>query len=1506
MAKVNLHNPFSIPTQTSFSNDYYESNFYNEQEKRWNEANGTTFQQFQEQNNEVQQKATALHKVMDGAFGVLMAPLNAIEGLIAGTAKGIREATKTDNVGDIVTQPWKDTWQYVKAGFGNSPNNGFRMWEDVTGAYTQMDKLNPTLKAFIGLGTDLIGMVGLGAVGIPAAVSDGISSISDSISKASISALNNVEDPVTNSLVKRLYTIGGGYSTATASTEFPIINKTFTALWEAKNFTNKVFGFSKTMKNKTLSELSMSTGMANVSKRASIAFQEQATSDFNAVIKNFAKDDYNENEFDTLKVTKSNMDKYFTNNNWKFTDTEWKAIETKSIQKLSAKEQTVLIDKINHSLTWQKIIELEKNNTFSGNMADFLLPRFENTFKKDNHYYFLMNTKNADDIEALGLKQLVESLTNEKSIIHDLHVNNNTKVLNMSASQVKTIRKIADRLNNNSAFYNDYTIFNKINIEQSINKVQQQLIDHSTELDKFLASMKDLEFIPKNIVKESDAMKNSLQDLSNFSAQDLTDLSKVNEANSFSIDVLKKLQDPNAILNQNELTYLRNKFLKRDLGKAIEKAIPDYQKFMDKNFFNYVAPKTEINESYNAISSKEKISKLDQQNSIVIKKVNYLNKQSALYKQNITQIDGVNKEIDNLTKEKETIEANVSDKYPSVDKGLKTTNDKIIQLDKKINTLIERNEKHQDFFNKSKTTTSKQYLDKKAKFASNKIQIEKLQTEKEGLQKEITDLTKVNEEIKNVDRKIANEKSKITTLENRNTKIEQNISGVKNLSKFYNESTKNINDLLEYYYLNKLMKDTTIDLPTYERNFVSSNSWLNKNVRLTQHAKSSMLNHIGEDLRLDPTHLQDLGYLNHSLSAEGKSWLVSRKDIDYADQVMYNTTKHIITTPRKLTGTLFDNEIALGFNQIASEELVNGGWDINLDLNIQRTFSMQERQLRATSAFLSAMNNGEFTFITAGSDLKEMAFKNVRNLQTMNKKVLSIEEIKQLYNSSKELMSGEERAKWDDLWDSLTNPESEKYNLDNKILNPKRAVLVDEHLWDVIDEAINVNSSKNANLLKKTFRKILNFWKQWSVLNPGFYFRIFTGNIVNFSVVGNVKNVPRLLRNWTKVINHMKRFQIFMNDVGHRAIDDIMKNNKSQTSDFFQGQLSKLARTDQERESILFINKAYRNNLINFGGTSRTNTAENYMQFGLSAKLSKGKIKQPLATIMNYGHRGVSYIDDGFKMAVSMLYEENDKLRRTVLSGLGRALEKEGLTKEQVAARLTKRTNFDYSELSKTEFTIVRNIIPFYTWMKNNLSLWWNALKIPGVSNVVNDLINFPINSNLSKYESASDLENHYIPIHLGGKIVIVKMHLPFDDIKTIFSPDALSRLNPMISMIYNAYTGQDLASGYQSTMLGTFVPTDFRNAINDGLYGLGLSNLQTKLLGYPSKSFLQSNSIFKIEDAEAQYEKNINEYNYLVEKTYTGYKKYAYDEFSSVLKRELTTPKINPSRKITDRNIFE
>lgn len=170
----------------------------------------------------------------------------------------------------------------------------------------------------------------------------------------------------------------------------------------------------------------------------------------------------------------------------------------------------------------------------------------------------------------------------------------------------------------------------------------------------------------------------------------------------------------------------------------------------------------------------------------------------------------------------------------------------------------------------------------------------------------------------------------------------------------------------------------------------------------------------------------------------------------------------------------------------------------------------------------------------------------------------------------------------------------------------------------------------------------------------------------------------------------------------------------------------------------------------------------------------------------------------------------------------------------RTAALMTKVAQFDYDPRALTDFErgVVRNIVPFWTWMKNNVPLQLRLLanqpgRMQTLFNAQNDLVYGALGD-----EGATDQLHAMEPDWLrrkdafgtvlsrGGNPITLGIEAPMMDLDSLgnFAADplngrqALANLNPLIKAPLSAATGRNFDTGADySTSTGTHAPAWMR-----------------------------------------------------------------------------------------------
>lgn len=127
------------------------------------------------------------------------------------------------------------------------------------------------------------------------------------------------------------------------------------------------------------------------------------------------------------------------------------------------------------------------------------------------------------------------------------------------------------------------------------------------------------------------------------------------------------------------------------------------------------------------------------------------------------------------------------------------------------------------------------------------------------------------------------------------------------------------------------------------------------------------------------------------------------------------------------------------------------------------------------------------------------------------------------------------------------------------------------------------------------------------------------------------------------------------------------------------------------------------------------------------------------------------------------------------------------------AADLTHKVMFDYNDVSDFEDRVMKNIVPFYTWMRKNVPLQVNML----IDKPYKYNIMMSAKRNMSQPES--DTQKELKPDYLSDAIptgngTYINPNLPINDLTKMMSPkDLFSSLNPMMKLAVELPTNKNV-----------------------------------------------------------------------------------------------------------------
>lgn len=144
----------------------------------------------------------------------------------------------------------------------------------------------------------------------------------------------------------------------------------------------------------------------------------------------------------------------------------------------------------------------------------------------------------------------------------------------------------------------------------------------------------------------------------------------------------------------------------------------------------------------------------------------------------------------------------------------------------------------------------------------------------------------------------------------------------------------------------------------------------------------------------------------------------------------------------------------------------------------------------------------------------------------------------------------------------------------------------------------------------------------------------------------------------------------------------------------------------------------------------------------------------------------------------------------------------------QTAINRTKKYLFDYGDLSKTEKTLMRRLIPFYTWTRKSVPLAFEALvtqpgKVAAIGKLQHEAESNVDGALESKYVSQFIRDNVGVPIGKGadGKVqyFLLGRWIPTADIAKMNPRELFGMLHPALkepieqAMNYNVFSGQPI-----------------------------------------------------------------------------------------------------------------
>ena len=353
--------------------------------------------------------------------------------------------------------------------------------------------------------------------------------------------------------------------------------------------------------------------------------------------------------------------------------------------------------------------------------------------------------------------------------------------------------------------------------------------------------------------------------------------------------------------------------------------------------------------------------------------------------------------------------------------------------------------------------------------------------------------------------------------------------------------------------------------------------------------------------------------------------------------------------------------------------------------------------------------------------------------------------------------------------------------------------------------------SKDVNALVNMVDKFNNVFKKYSTLSPGYLLRNFTGNMFNSYLSGMpVSQIVPYTTKATKLLNKTDDLIQKVAKGGESALSEVDLQDWNLIKQFYEGGFSRVGTAARDLESVQeSIKLGSKYNIVN--------------------KASQGIIKANEAT-------------DAVNRMALLMYANDD-----VAKG-GKYLSKLGV---ETPIDAVKYALMDPSNLSETEQNVIKKIIPFYTFTKQNLmfqatNLIKNTAKYRNVMKALEDSYNDLGEDSYYDYQKS----NMQIPIPWAtddeGSQLFLKTNLPLSDLGEILENPLqriVSSTTPLIRTPFelttgtSTFTGQplnyDTATNLANT-LGIELGAGVQNTAEVAealLNGLGLQNVSTNVI---------------------------------------------------------------------------
>ena len=334
---------------------------------------------------------------------------------------------------------------------------------------------------------------------------------------------------------------------------------------------------------------------------------------------------------------------------------------------------------------------------------------------------------------------------------------------------------------------------------------------------------------------------------------------------------------------------------------------------------------------------------------------------------------------------------------------------------------------------------------------------------------------------------------------------------------------------------------------------------------------------------------------------------------------------------------------------------------------------------------------------------------------------------------------------------------------------------------------IATGGREKTNGLLNLVDKFNTTFKKWSTLTPGFHVRNYIGNTTNMYLSGMpVNDIAKYQAKATKLMN---KSEDLLNKVAKNGVDSLV---------------------DEELKDWNLLKQFYK------GGFGDAGTAVRDLEkVQKSIQLGKGNLINKVADkSINFNNK----VDNMNRLAL-LMYATDDAAKG------GKYLTKLGA---ENPIQAVKYALMDPSNMSETEQQVIKKIVPFYTFTKQNLmfqatNITKNIRKYKNLMRGINDAYKDLDEDSYYEYQK----DNMQIPIPWAkddeGNQLFLKANLPLSDLGEFLSNPAqkiAASLTPIIKAPIEMTTGKSLYTGEDTNY------NVLKNKLNDlGVSSKGIQN---------------------------------------------------------------------------------